>query len=740
MKLHRRIIARSFHQRQAAQLTLTVLAMATTAAIHAQEAPAPTASEWGSVGLLQTPTARMADQGEIAFTASYTSPYGRYNMVMQPFSWLEGTFRYINITNRAYGSQALSGDQHYKDKSIDFKVRLWQESRWLPEVAFGMRDLGGTGLFSSEYLVTSKRFGPIDASLGLATGYIGNRGDFTNPLGALDDDFKTRPTSTGTWGSLSGSAMFHGPVGIFGGLVYQTPWEPLQVKLEYDGNDYKHEPFRTALDQDSPVNIGLVYTLSRNVQFQAGWERGNTAMFAITLKGNPVTSPPMSKLLDTPPEPLHRRTPAADSAAVDTLDTAADTASMVGGESALPAESRTDWEEVAKRLHDNAGLTVEEISRRGSELFVTGQQQVYFWPAQGLGRTARILDNAAPADVQWFTLVNKRLGMRTAEASVSREKFRDYVDQRIGLDQLKLGTELNAPAERDTDVLYKAPLRRFGGGFNIGYKQNLGGPDGFILYRVSANYRASYFFTRNLWLTGVASGNLLNNYDKFKYDAPSRLPRVRTDLRQYMTTSDINLPNLQLTTAGKLGRDVYAMAYAGYLEWMYAGAGGEILYRPMGERWALGANINRVRQRDYEQHFSFRDYTVNTGHINFYYAFGREQRTLATLSAGRYLAGDWGATLDVARTFSNGVTMGAYATKTNVSSTEFGEGSFDKGIYFSIPFDLMLPRSNGSRATFLWQPLYRDGGAMLQRRYSLYSLTGDRDDYFFYENLDKIDK
>jgi hypothetical protein len=29
---------------------------------------------------------------------------------------------------------------------------------------------------------------------------------------------------------------------------------------------------------------------------------------------------------------------------------------------------------------------------------------------------------------------------------------------------------------------------------------------------------------------------------------------------------------------------------------------------------------------------------------------------------------------------------------------QFGEGSFDKGIYLSIPFDLMLPRSTTSRA------------------------------------------
>ena len=72
-----------------------------------------------------------------------------------------------------------------EDKSIDAKIRLWEESRWLPAVAVGARDIGGTGLFSSEYIVTSKRAGPFDFSLGLAWGYIGNRGDIANPLATI---------------------------------------------------------------------------------------------------------------------------------------------------------------------------------------------------------------------------------------------------------------------------------------------------------------------------------------------------------------------------------------------------------------------------------------------------------------------------------------------------------------------------------------------------------------------------
>lgn len=710
--------------------SLSLLALAITGQVQAQQGPEPTASEWGGIGLLQTPTARMAEDGDLAFTASHVSPYSRYNLTLQPFPWLEGSFRYINVANRRYGP-SIAGDQNYKDKSIDFKLRLWKESRYLPELALGFRDFGGTGLFSSEYLVANKRFGPVDASLGLATGYIGNRGDFSNPLGWIDDRFKQR-NGTGRWGDVDGKSLFRGRVGVFGGLSYQTPWKPLQVKLEYDGNDYKHEPQDNNQRQRTPVNLGLVYSPNRTVQLTAAWERGDAAMFAITLRSNPGHTSTPSKPLDPPPVPLQPRNTSTATVAAGT-----------GLADTPPADGHTaiDWPQVGQQLRENAGLRLNTIEDRGREWVVSGQQMQYFHQAQGLGRAARILDGIAPAEVEWFTVRNERLGMPIAETSINRQAFADYLDHRIDLETLRRSVILAPPALGPSGKTLFAPaFKRFGGGFGLGYHQNLGGPDGFILYQINAHYSGSYFFTRNLWLTGTASANLINNYDKFKYDAPSNLPRVRTDLRQYMTTSDLTLPNLQLTTAGKLGRDLYGMAYAGYLEWMYAGVGGELLYRPWGERWAIGVNANWVRQRDYDQHFGLRDYDIGTGHATLYYAFGRERRTQAVLSVGRYLAGDKGATLNLSRVFRNGVVMGAYVTKTNVSSEEFGEGSFDKGIYFSIPFDTVLPRSVRAIGTFLWQPLYRDGGAMLGRKYGLYSITGERNEWFFHENLDKIDK
>jgi membrane-associated phospholipid phosphatase len=175
----------------------------------------------------------------------------------------------------------------------------------------------------------------------------------------------------------------------------------------------------------------------------------------------------------------------------------------------------------------------------------------------------------------------------------------------------------------------------------------------------------------------------------------------------------------------ELGGGHYASAYGGMLETMYGGVGAEWLYRPWQSPLAFGVDVNHVRQRDFAQNFGFRDYEVNTGHATVYWDTGWNDVQLK-FSAGQYLAGDTGATIDVRRMFRNGTSIGAWATKTNVSAEQFGEGSFDKGIYLTIPFDVMLPRSAPGTANLVWNPLTRDGGARLSRSTSLFDLTSQR--------------
>jgi hypothetical protein len=704
-----------------------LLAASVSRALYAQEAPGYTHDDFGGIGLLQMPTARMADEGEISFTATRVYPFSQYNLMLQPLPWMETTFRYTNVSNELYGPVSLSGHQKLKDKSIDLKVRLWEESRYLPDVSIGGRDIAGTGLFSGEFLVATKRLGPLDLSLGLGWGNVGGRGNLANPFGFIYSGFKQRAGNTNQQGGeFNVFNYFRGPTALFGGVEYQTPLDWLRLKLELDGNNYQHEAHGNNLPQRTPFNAAALFRINRNVDFTVGYERGNTVMATMSLHANLAEHKPPEKSLDPPPEPLQQLTsvtprPATTAAAVP---------------SSKPPE-KVDWPELVRALNDNAGIAVRSISRRGSDLVIHGEQQRYFYSAEALGRASRILDNRLDGSFDWFTMSSESYGLPMAEYTLHRPRFVELLDHKIDSTAFKRSIEQDAPIPQPEQTLYTATPKKFDAGVALAYKQSLGGPNAFVLYQFTADGNASYHFTPNLWWDGLVSVNLLNNYDKFTYTAPSLLPRVRTNIREYLTSSDITMPNFQLTGTRRLGNDLFGMAYGGMLESMYAGVGGEVLYRPFGDRWAIGTDVNWVRQRGFRQDFSLRSYHIITGQTTLYMDTRYHDVTVA-LSAGRYLAGDVGMTLDVSRQFANGTKMGAYATLTNKSGQATGEGSFDKGIYFSIPFDLMLPRSSRTSASFMWEPLLRDGGARLNRRYTLYNMTSDRDGDLFDNNVDKV--
>jgi hypothetical protein len=96
---------------------------------------------------------------------------------------------------------------------------------------------------------------------------------------------------------------------------------------------------------------------------------------------------------------------------------------------------------------------------------------------------------------------------------------------------------------------------------------------------------------------------------------------------------------------------------------------------------------------------------------------------VSKISYGKYLAGDKGVTYDFSRRFKSGFTVGIFFSRTNVPASVFGEGSFDKGFYLSIPIDAFFNRYRPGNGKFALRPLTRDGGQKLQMDNDLYGLT-----------------
>lgn len=738
-------------------------------------------SDFGGVGLMQMPTGRMAPEGEFNFATSYNDEYQHFSASVQLFPWFETTVRYTQVQDLLYSTDpSFSGNTKYTDKGIDFKVRLLEESDWLPETAIGVRDFGGTGLFDGEFIAATKRVGPLDFTLGIGWGYIGNSGNLTSDKKDLNYNCDRDTSYGGKGGTIDYQRWFKGCAALFGGVEYQTPWDPLRVKVEYDGNDYQSDfPVvrgGIAMQQDSKFNYGLLYRFGDWGDLHLSYERGNTWTLGFSLQTNfnelnqIKRDPAVAKYKPLPAAPLtHAPTADIKATASNTVESDAtinasttvrlDTHPVTISGSVTPASPAytIDWTKVAQDLQTIAGYNNPSIYLDTDSITVVGEQSKYRDRSEAHHRAATILANHSDrTQIKEYRLIETHYSQPITETRIDADKFAEVANFGYPNANVDDTSQVSVPSlpqgvlvtRTDEDWLDKL-------GFDISptMVQSFGGSEGFYMFNIGVTGSANYRFTDNLELGGALYLNLYDNYDKFLYDVPpdgTDLKRVRTLIRQYVHDNPVRVNNLQLTWMDNLSDNISYQAYGGYLEMMYGGVGTEFLYRPLNSQWAFGFDVNYAKQRDPDSMFGFfedehqfdpltnRSYRVQTGvvtgHATAYYQPEWFPNTLLRVSAGQYLTEDKGVTVDFSKQFDSGVIVGAFATKTNLSSEEYGEGSFTKGFYISIPFDLMTIKSTHSRAFLSWMPLTRDGGQMLGRKYNLFDVTDARAPWYTKES------
>jgi hypothetical protein len=686
-----------------------------------------TRSQWGSVGLIQMPSARMSPEGTLSISRTLSGPYRRVNVMVQAMPWMEFGLRYTDIRNRLYGQQSFSGDQTYIDKSLDLKLRLIEENEFWPQISIGMIDAVGTGLFSSEYIAATKRLGAFDVTGGLAFGVMGAGGSISNPIGLIKERYKNRQqANTGMGGNPGFTSWFTGAMSPFIGIEWTTPWLGWAGKIEYSANDGSREPhlggsLYSIKPPSSRLNYGMVYRISDWIDLSFGIERGYQFVAGLNLYTS-LNKKPLSKILDTPPPAVFPMSfsPQSDLALRD-----------------------NGWSRVAEEIRKATLWEVESLQRQDRDLHLRFLKTDGPYLQDRVELIGRVLHQHAPRDIQRFIIHVANSGIDITSVVINRQRF---VQDRIEF--LPPIVQISAPAVLELDpsqtprlaegVLHDGLGRakpgdiswsNFSGRIGSSYSHLLGGPTGFWLFELGVRARAEWRPLPSTWAELTANYRLIDNYNEF-YNNPTRsLPPVRTLLRSYIDSDRFTLPNVQFTHLGKvnaLGANHFYSAYAGYLETMFGGVGAEYLYRPWKGPLAVGVDLNWVKQRDFEQKFGFLNYAAKTGHATLYWDTGWSG-ILVKAKAGQYLAGDRGVTLDVSRTLLSGATIGALATKTNVSAAEFGEGSFDKVLYLQIPFDLLLPKRSSFEGLFAWRNLTSHAGAILGRRHGLYSLTDKRD-------------
>ena len=671
----------------------------TVLAESADQTAAYTYGVYGTPGLIDMPTAQSADDAEIAATIGHFAGTTRTTLSFQINPRLSGSFRYSRIDNWVIAT----GDNTY-DRSFDLRYRLLDEGVNRPAIAIGLQDMIGTGIYSGEYIVATKQMTPsVALTGGIGWGRLGSYAGFDNPLLFLGDEFADRPSGfTGTGGQLEGAKWFRGDAALFGGVAWQAT-DRLTLKAEYSSDAYRPEtaPGRDLFERASPLNFGLSYALTDYAAVQAHYLYGSELGAAVTVTTNPK-KPSVYGGVGQRPTPVSPRAPGAASQQTWT--------SQAGAPDIL--------RDNAQRLLASEGMTLEAMTIEPTGVTVLVRNNSYLARAEAVGRTARILSRVMPASVEDFTIIPVVGGIRTAAIRIKRTDLEQLEFEPDNARQSYARAEIEDAAASGTgapilDDLYPRFQWRLGPYISTSYFD----PDNPVRADIGLELSASYDVAPGL----VFSGDLRKRIGGNVAGGPpssSAIQPVRTDARSYAAEGDPAITRLTGAYQFNLAPAFFGRVTGGYLESMYGGVSTEVLWKPVKSRLGLGLELNYAKQRDFDQLFGFQDYDVVTGHVSGYYAFANNLH--AQVDVGRYLAGDYGATFSLDREFANGWRVGAFATFTDVSFDDFGEGSFDKGLRFSVP----MGHFAGTPTTRIYEttlrPLTRDGGARLNVEGRLY--------------------
>ena len=607
----------------------------------------------GVIGLINMPTARFYDEQSHGLTIYDGTPDQKITLSSSPYDWLEASLFYTNIQGLPYPGYEY---QDYKDKGFNVKLRLKEQGNF-PAVAIGVMDIAGTGLYSSEYIITSYGINNIDMHFGLGWGTLnGSKDTIKNPLGYISDNFKNRPTETeGQGGQFQPSRYFSGQTASpFYGVSYALNDRTLfkiekDTTLTTDTLDYKKAK--------SNYSVGIDYALNENFVVGFSVERGSTASLKFIYKSSPKTSYQKYKYQNQ--------------------------------------EQNINNEDQYQNLITN-------LERNG-----IGVNKVI--------ETA----NSIGLELTQFTHSNLQVVEEIIKQAGKDSGIEKDIKKNLKIVNLDAITEFDDSFEDNSNLIYEREKKsQFNTKTGLKFRPFIASREEFFKGALLLENDSEYIILDNLMLNVNLKYSLADNFDDLRYPPLNTFPaQVRSDIKQYLKNMDegILIGRAQIDYFISPHKDHHLMFTGGILEDMFSGFGFEYLYFKNDTNYSVGFELFNAKKRDYDWGFGTLDYQNVTGHLNFHYRnYGLIPFDMK-LSYGEYLAGDVGTTIELSRSYDNGMVFGVFASNTDVSEEQFGEGSFDKGIFFNIPI-------YGNLINYTWRPLTKDPGAKLVRRNTLHGL------------------
>ena len=628
---------------------------------YSYDRPFNNAGNWLGTGLMEIPTARILDDGVIRVSGAQVLPYRWYGGGMGIFPGFEFTGRLTELTNVDPG---FEGQSTFRDKAFDIKYQVIPESKWLPAVALGYHDLFGTQLFEAQYIVLSRQIFPFDFTLGYGNKRLG---------------------------------------GFFGGV--EVALHPrLHFMAEYNSLDYQYGGGAPAEaipeDPEWPVNFGLRFKLLSVIDLGVSYQRGDTLGVSLNIQtdlGKPIVphraDPP--PLVDVDRRPFKQR----------------------------------DKKEMVEKIHaaiHEAGFANVSVYTEGDILSAEFTNNQYLSNQKAVGRVLRILLLHAPSDAKKLQAVEKRRGIPIVKVAVKPNVLEAYLMGDIPEDIFERLIEVETiTAEPDVskpDMVYAGGEdSRFGYGVKPEFQSYLNDPSGFFKFRVGIQP----WGVANLWKGGEAYA---------RFDAPfysniesSNVPppnTVREDSWKYLGR-DYTFSNLLFDQALQFTDRTFGRVSFGYLEYMYAGASGEVLHFFGDGSVAVGLQADWVRKREPGSTMALKDLDFYDLLANAYFRVPKLDVTLQT-QYGRFMAGDVGWLFTGTREYDTGIIIGGWWSFTDTDDLQgFSKGYDSKGVFITLPARIFLTHDSPVRYNYSFAPWTRDAAQTPYHWQTLFDLAGD---------------
>ena len=647
------------------------------------------ASDLGTTGIIDIPSARMLNDGDLKITLSSQKIANITSITYQVTPWLESTFRYtiFNPSNPIRGT--LYPEDGINDRSYGVKFKLIGESKYIPQIAVGVQDVFGTGALSAEYFVASKKINKFDFTLGLGWGRLGERGSISNPFGHLNDHFYDRNLNSGglRGGETRFDTFFRGnKSSIFGGMSYNLNKYDLKLNIEYNSDAYNREIALGTIKEADPLSFGVNWNPQENLEFSLSRQQGNQWGLSVSSKFSTKKIQKRKRVL-----PFYSATESGD-------------------RSRMPENLNRDlWYDRLFFDLDKSGILLlkAKVFESSNQVNIEIENHQYELAADAINQTLILSELHIPRQYKNLNVILKEYGFRPITVSYRRiSNPNESITARNS--RLRL---LDSRDIYQSTYETKSIVPYFNFGADLGTKFQFFDPQKPLKSQLHLELKSNVKLWRDWNLYGAYALNIKNNFDTMR-GPNSRLPHVRTDINRYLTEGQSGVLFLYLQKNWMLGKNLYSKVYAGILEQMYTGIGGELLYMPFKSRWAISSTVNVVKKRDFDMKFGLQDYKAITPFISIFYASPIYNLDLA-IHAGKYLAKDKGVTFDLRRSFDNGFSVGVFASRTNVSAEMYGEGSFDKGMYFRIPFNSFVRSNTRTAVAAQVKSITRDGGQKL---------------------------